>query len=236
MVAMLFIGLVLGLTVPSIASRFGKILPADPGLICAMLWHKPRFQKSTNPARVQLFKSKWKRLIIFSVIWGVVLMGLFGCVHVFIPSDMRVWGYIFIYITALLMTVDQQYYLLPDFFTIPLLLLGVTSAYFSPFDGLTMGERLCGAWFGYALSTVSVFVMSFFKKGEFGAGDVKMLTALGAWFGIVGLNAVLVLSFVFFVCTAFLKRVRADAFGPSLGLAGIIVFFLIYTKLWWTIL
>ena len=236
MVFLLIIGFILGLTVPAIASRFGKILPADPGLICAMLWHKPRFPKSTNLKRVNLLKSKWKQLMACSVAWGVILMGLFGCVYSFVQPDIHIYGYIFIYMTALLMVVDQQYYLLPDFFTIPLLVLGVTAAYFAPLDGLTMGERLCGAWFGYLLSTVSVFIMFFFKKGEFGAGDVKMLTALGTWFGIMGLSVVLVLSFVFFACCAFLKRVRADAFGPALGSAGIIVFFLIYTKLWWTML
>lgn len=228
----LVVGFLLGCTVPAIASRFGKILPADPGLVCAQLWHKPHFPKISNTNRTKLLMLKWRRLITFSVIWGIVLSVLYGGIYKCIQPDMFWFSCVFIYFVALLMAVDQQYYLLPDFFTIPLLLLGITAAFMVPVDGLSFADRLIGAWFGYLLSTVSVFIMAFFKKAEFGAGDVKMLTALGAWFGVLGLNYTLVLSFCFFyICSVYKKR-TTDAFGPALGSASIIIFFYLYANLW----
>lgn len=236
MMCLLITGFLLGLSIPVIASRFGKILPADPGLICATLWHKPHFPKAKTQAYQVKLKQKWMKMLYFSLGWGVVLSGLFVLADIFFQPEMLIWSCLFFYIVGLLMAVDHQYYLLPDFFTIPLLLLGITVAYFVPDSHLSFGEKLFGAWFGYLLSTVSVFVMSFIKKGEFGAGDVKMLTELGAWFGMIALNLTLVLSFVIFAVTVFCKKKQADAFGPALGIAGILVFFLVYANLLWTFL
>lgn len=227
------VGFLLGLTIPAIASRFGKILPADPGLVCASLWHKPHFPKTKNAFRLNQLKSKWRKLAFFSFGWGLVLAILFGLVYVNIPQYL-VFGALFFYISGLLIAVDHQYFLLPDFFTIPLLLLGFTFIFFAPQTPVSLIERVVGAWYGYALSTFSVFIMSFFKKAEFGAGDVKMLTALGAWFGVLGLSVTLVISFLFFSVTALIKHQRAGAFGPALGFAGIVMFFLIYMNLLWT--
>lgn len=233
MTIVMFIGFLLGLAIPAFASRFGKILPADPGLVCAMLFHKPRIPNVADLQRRELLDAKWRKMVYFSVGWGVVMGFLFAYARAFLPH-IYVYACLFFYLTALLMAVDQQYYLLPDFFTIPLLLIGITFACFSSDTVLTMNERIVGAWFGYIISTLSVFIMSFFKKGEFGAGDVKMLTAFGIWLGPFGLNVTLLLSFLFFYATAWIKKRRADAFGPALGIAGIIVFFLLYLKLLWT--
>ncbi len=235
MIITVLVGFLLGLTVPAIASRFGKILPADPGLICAHLWHRPRFPKSPSIYRTRKFHSKWRRLILRSFIWGIVLAVFYGLTYVYIQPEMLIYGCVFLYMVALLMTIDHQFYLLPDFLTIPLLLLGVTSGYAVSHEYLSFTDKIIGAWFGYILSTISVFIMSFFKKGEFGAGDVKMLTALGAWFGAVFLNCILILSFIFFYICAIRKHCRFDAFGPALGAASIIAFFFAYTNLLWTI-
>lgn len=229
----LITGFFLGLSVPAVASRFGKILPADPGLICASLWHKPCFPKVPfDEARTRLLKKKWKKLILFSFIWGVVLSLLFGACYLVIRPEMFWFGCMFLFLIAMLMVVDEQYYLLPDFFTIPLLLLGITAAHVVPSGFLPPAESLAGAWFGYLLSTVTVFIMAFFKKAEFGAGDVKMLTALGIWFGVLGLNYALILSFCFFYLCSVYKKQTTGAFGPALGTASILVFFYLYMNLW----
>ncbi len=235
MIITIVIGFLLGLTIPAIASRFGKILPADPGLICARLWHKPRFPKSPSAYRTRKFYSKWRRLIWRSFLWGIVLSSFYALTYAYVQPNMLIYGCAFLYMVALLMAIDHQFYLLPDFLTIPLLILGFTAAYVVPHEHLSFIDKLIGTWFGYLLSTVSVFIMYFFKKGEFGAGDVKMLTALGAWFGAVFLNCALVLSFVFFYICVMRKKRRSDAFGPALGAASIIIFFGVYTNLLWTI-
>lgn len=234
MILTLIIGLFLGLTIPVTASRFGKVLPADPGMVIATLWHKPCFPKTNNPTRQKQLKDKWMKMLYFSIGWGVVLSLLFVSAYCLFPNDMFYFACAFFYIVGMLMAVDHQYYLLPDFFTIPLLLLGLTAAFYIETPQLSFEAKLVGAWFGYALSTISVLLMYFFKKCEFGAGDVKMLTAFGAWFGVLALNIVVVLSFIFFAVMVMIKKKRADAFGPALGLAGIIGFFLVYLNLLFT--
>ncbi len=234
MILTLIIGFFLGLSIPVTASRFGKVLPADPGMVIATLWHKPRFPKTNNPERQKQLMNKWKKMAYFSFGWSIVMAALFGASYLLFPTDMFYFACAFFYIVGMLMAVDHQYYLLPDFFTIPLMLLGLTSAFYVETPNLSFEAKLVGAWFGYALSTISVLLMYFFKKCEFGAGDVKMLTAFGAWFGAFALNIAVVLSFVFFAITVMIKKKRADAFGPALGLAGIIVFFLVYLNLLFT--
>ena len=130
---------------------------------------------------------------------------------------------------GLLMAIDHQYFLLPDFFTIPLLFCGFGFSLATGF--LTPWASFLGAVFGYALCTVSVWIMHLrLKRAEFGAGDVKMVTALGAWMGYEGLNITLALSFVFFAVWARLTHRKTGAFGPALGLAAILVLFGLYAK------
>lgn len=221
-------GFLLGLTVPTVASRFGKILPADPGLVLAMLWHRPRFPKSSDTVRQVRLRYKWKKMIIFSVCWGLILMGVFAATYVFISQTYFLWIAAFLYMMALSIAVDQQYFLLPDFFTIPLLFLGFG---FAVFTGMISPEdSFLGALFGYFLTTFSVFIMNMFRPAEFGSGDVKMVTAIGAWVGYMGLNYVLVLSFAFFALWSFWAKKRTGAFGPALGLSAVLVLFFLYTK------
>lgn len=228
MLLTLFTGFLLGLSIPAVASRFGKILPADPGLVLATFWHKPHFPQAHNTKRAKLLKLKWIKISLFSIIWGVILMFLFGCAYKFIGAEYIIWFGMFLYIVALSMAVDQQYYLLPDFLTVPLLFLGFGFTIFT--NLLTPQNAFFGALFAYALSTLSVFVMNLFRKAEFGAGDVKMVTALGAWLGYMGLNLTLVLSFAFFSLWAIWRHKRTGAFGPALGLAAILILFFQYIK------
>lgn len=228
MLLTLLTGFLLGLCIPVIASRFGKILPADPGLVLATFWHKPHFPKSHDRKREKLLKLKWMKMFLFSIIWGIVLMCLFGLAYKFIGANYMIWSGLFIFIVALSMAVDQQYFLLPDFLTVPLLFFGFGFSVFT--NIIAPSDAFFGALFGYTLSTLSVFIMNLFRKAEFGAGDVKMVTALGAWLGYMGLNITLVLSFAFFSLWAIWRRKRTGAFGPALGLSAILMLFFQYIK------
>ena len=90
---------------------------------------------------------------------------------------------------------------------------------------------LIGACSGYLLSVLSVFVMGFCSKNpQFGGGDVKMLTAIGAWLGILGLSYTLVLSFLLFIVLNTLPIQKKGAYGPALGIAALLLFFIMYAK------
>lgn len=228
LIYVLTIGFISGLIIPIVASRFGKILPADPGLVLASLWHKPHFPKTNDLKRKHLLIHKWEKMALMSLSWGFVMMALFISAYVFIGHENFLWSALFLFTIGISMAVDQQFFLLPDFFTIPLLFCGFGFAVYT--GTITPEQSFWGALLGYLLCTVAVVIMNLFHHADFGAGDVKMVTALGAWLGYEGLNYTLVLSFAFFALMAFMTKKRAGAFGPALGLAAIIIFFYLYIK------
>ncbi len=60
MLIYLIFGFLFGATIPFIAGRFGKIIPADPGLLLLRLFHMPRFPKVDDPMRQYSLYQKWK--------------------------------------------------------------------------------------------------------------------------------------------------------------------------------
>ena len=58
MVLSCVIGFLLGVMVPSLAGRFGKILPADPGLVLVEMFHKPILFKKYSSNWMKEFKKK----------------------------------------------------------------------------------------------------------------------------------------------------------------------------------
>ncbi len=221
-------GFLLGMTVPVVASRFGKILPADAGTVLWTVWHKPVFPKNKANPRFRVWRFKLLKFLSFSVAWGIFMSLLFAALWSFVSPNLIFWAGGLLYVTALCMTIDQQYFLLPDFFTLPLLLAGFSFALFT--GELTPANSLWGAVFAYVISMLAVLAMMPFKKYVFGAGDAKMMTALGAWFGYEGLNFMLIVSFVFFALESLFYRRTAGAFGPALGLAAFVTFFLLYAN------
>lgn len=222
------IGFVCGLILPLAGSRFGKVLPADPGLVFLRLWHRPRFPDVPDMARALRLRQKWRKLLLFSFLWGLALAGLFLASRFFIGGAAQYWVDVFCFIVCLSIIVDQQYFLLPDFLTLPLLLTGFASAIYGGL--LPIEYSLFGVLFGYGVSVISVVVMGIFRRLEFGAGDVKMITALGAWLGAPGLNFTLLLSFFLFAARLFFHSRRHGAFGPALGVSALFVLFVIYAK------
>ena len=65
----LILGLLTGGIIPFMAGRFGKLIPADPGLLLLKLPHLPRFPKANDPMRSYLLKKKWQQLSFFSFLY-----------------------------------------------------------------------------------------------------------------------------------------------------------------------
>lgn len=215
---------IFGLLVPPIASRYPKIWASDWGEWLFFLWHKPHFPKVKDRKRNALLKSKWKKMAFFSLFWALILTGLFVAIDVYMPSCVRVWAKGFMCLMALLSAVDQQYFLLPDIFTVPLLFLGFGYALWGGI--ITPTDSFIGCCYGYFLPAVAVFISSAFWRNAFGGGDVKMLAGLGAWVGMLPLCVLLMISVISFFITAMITKRRAGAYGPHLAFAGIIVLFL----------
>lgn len=217
-------GLIFGLLIPYFARRFSKFMPATPGYALYRII-KPnksvnRAKKKTNPQYIKLMN----KYLMRSIGWGIVTSALsylaverFGLEHI-------CWYLSFIWILLLLTEIDNRMFLLPDILTIPLLLLGFA---FAVFFGIwaTPVESVIGALGGYIVPVFASLFLVWKNKDVFGGGDIKLLTALGAWLGLELLMYVIVLSCIIFGVYALMKRKRAGAFGPALATAAIMIAF-----------
>ena len=223
-----FFAFIFGLLVPCVASRYGKVWASDWGEWLFFLWHKPHFPKVKNKKRTALLKQKWKKMLYFSLFWAIFLTALFVCIDVYMPLSVKGWAKVFVCLLALLTAIDQQYFLLPDIFTVPLIFLGFGYALFGGI--ITPAESFFGACYGFFLPAVAVLVSSAFMRNAFGGGDVKMLAGLGAWFGVLPLCVLLMISVVTFCINSLISKQRAGAYGPHLAFAALIVLFLTVFK------
>lgn len=226
--AYLIVGFMLGLIIPFIARRLGKILPATMGEIILQLIRLPKVPQTHNPLQYRRLKRKWIVLWCYAFGMGCLTAGLFWAAKTYLPNAAHIFAYIFIWTSLCAAETDRRHYLLPDCLTLPLLLVGFLFAVRT--NILTPIQSLYGAFFAYLLTTLAVFILNLKKQIIFGAGDTKMAIALGAWLGIQGLNYTIFLSFFLFLMSSLMKQKNTGAYGPALGLAGLITFFIQYLK------
>jgi leader peptidase (prepilin peptidase)/N-methyltransferase len=121
--------------------------------------------------------------------------------------------------------------LLPDAITLPLLWLGLLASLVTVF--VDPVQALLGAAFGY-LSLWSVYWVFKLVTGKegMGAGDFKLLAALGAWCGVTSLLGILLVSSAVgaVIGGAWLllrgkDRSTQIPFGPYLAIAGWLQFY-----------
>jgi leader peptidase (prepilin peptidase)/N-methyltransferase len=115
-------------------------------------------------------------------------------------------------------------YLLPDILTVPLLVVGYA---FAAFVGVWVcpAESAFGALVGYVMPVVATLILVWKDKDMFGGGDIKLLTAIGAWVGAEKLIYIILLSVFVFGLYALFRRQRSGAFGPAIAVSAIIIAF-----------
>ena len=86
-------------------------------------------------------------------------------------------------------------------------------------------ESSIGAAAGYVLPVLASLFLVWKHKDVFGGGDIKLLSAAGAWLGVELLLYVILLSCLVFGIYALIRRQRAGAFGPAIAISAIIVAF-----------
>ena len=122
--------------------------------------------------------------------------------------------------------IDMETQLLPDEITIPLLWVGVLTAF--TFGHISPADSVGGAVVGYMALWIVYWAFKLLTGREgMGHGDFKLLAALGAWLGWQALPAVVLiasLAGLLYAAVAILKRsIRRDQpipFGPFLAAAG----------------
>ena len=133
-------------------------------------------------------------------------------------------------VLVLLSVIDMERRLLPDRLTLPLLWLGLLFSLTRPETPFVPPpQAIMGAVAGYGLLALTDFLWRLLRKRPaFGGGDLKLLAALGAWFGPYGafgvFGAAAVTGALYATLRALSKRTvpREELpFGPFLMLAGV---------------
>ena len=192
------------------------------------LWWLP----FVGPVLNKDYRGLWTE--VWVVLLSIVLLGSVSAVMELnaIP-DLgmgRVLGGIFLFAWLQSMSnVDHKTQFLPDIMTLPLIWLGLLWAVLQP-GLISAGHAIEGAVLGFMLLwglNKAFWVLR--RKQGLGGGDLKLAAAVGAWVGptgvlmTIGLSSFIALGMALFLLLA-RKNFRQFAYGPSIALAGVIVY------------
>ena len=223
-------GFIFGLLIPYMARRFNKFMPATPAYaLYRLIWPVKRVSKNKRRTNGE-YQKLLKKYIMRSIGWAIVAAALCsGIYYCFLPVY-RSWLTFLILVLLLLYEIDERMFLLPDILTIPLLLGGFAWSAFvlggeSEFILSAVQISALGAIAGYVLPVIaSVFLIKKYPDC-FGGGDIKLLSAMGAWLGLESVPYLILISSAIFAVSSILKKQRAGAFGPSIVIASILLIF-----------
>ena len=126
--------------------------------------------------------------------------------------------------------VDLRSFRLPDFITLPLIIVGLLFNFLSPSSFVDITDSIAGALIGYgSLWLLNCLYRLAKRQDGIGMGDAKLLAALGAWLGWAALPSILLIASIsgFIGGIIYLKWRQQSShhpfpFGPFLAFAGII--------------
>ena len=160
-----------------------------------------------------------------------IFVTLFLGLVVPVSSVGRALSCFLLYWLWLLWLVDYRFQFIFDDSLLPLVLVGLAATPFLPFS---IWQRLMAG----AGAFVVLAALAILGRGALGGGDVKMMAALGLWFGVNGIITTACIGFIVggvaaIVMLLFKIRGRKDffAFGPFL-IMGAVVAWLSQVLLW----
>ena len=159
---------------------------------------------------VELLTATLFALVAWQYGWSIITLG----------------GLLFTAMLIALTFIDADTQYLPDQITLPLVWLGLLFNLNGAF--VPLSSAVLGAVFGYMSLWLLCYVYKLLTgKVGMGGGDFKLLAALGAWLGVGVLPVIVFIAALIGVLAAVLLRVAKGqqfAFGPSLAVAGWLVF------------
>ncbi len=228
----LIIGFIFGFSIPYLARRFSKFMPATFAYALYRIFcinkRVPRSKRLANHKYRQLTRRYFMR----SLGWGIITAAITFLTSQVLPSAETPWIVFLIIVLFILMEIDKRMFLLPDLLTVPLLIGGFA---YAAFAGELLGynnadaaqNSALGAAFGYFIPVIASLFLIKKHPDVFGGGDIKLLAALGAWLGFVNIPYIILASCLIFAVSCFINKQRQGAFGPSIVLAALIILFLL---------
>ena len=225
-----FIGFFFGFSIPYIARRFAKFMPATMAYALYRIF-TPNKRVSLNKRKNNIKYIKLRnRYFMRSLGWGVFTSSILFFNYTTSNSSETAWFSFFIIILLILTEIDKRIMYLPDILTSPLLLGGFA---YATFCGYTLGQDIAsstansalGAIFGYTIPVVASLLLIKKHPDNLGGGDIKILSAIGAWFGLTTVPFVILLSCPIFAISCYINKQKQGAFGPSIVVASLIMLF-----------
>ena len=161
---------------------------------------------------------------------GIMVALLLGLV-IPVSTASKALSCFLLYWLWLLWLIDYRFQFIFDDSLIPLVVLGLAATPYLPFS---IWQRLAAA----AGAFVVLAALAILGRGALGGGDVKMMAALGLWFGVNGIITTACIGFivggvaaVIFLLLKIHGRKDFFAFGPFL-IMGAVVAWLAQVLLW----
>lgn len=122
------------------------------------------------------------------------------------------------WVTAAVIIIDRDHFLIPDAITMPMLWLGLLANTIGTYQDAR--SAIASAALAY-LALWAIGKVFHMARGEdgIGMGDAKWLAVAGAWFGATSAFAVLIVACAAGATYAALTQQRRIAFGPMLSVA-----------------
>jgi leader peptidase (prepilin peptidase)/N-methyltransferase len=146
------------------------------------------------------------------------------------PNTLDLIRSLLILILLYLSYIDLRSFRLPDFVTLPLILIGILFNLLSSVGFTDAASAITGAVLGYGSLWLLNRLYRLSKKQDgIGMGDAKLLAALGAWLGWAALPSILLIASASGLIGGLIylkwrkkSTHHAFPFGPFLAFAGII--------------
>jgi len=222
-------GFFFGVLIPYMARRFAKFMPATMAYAIYRLIAPTKKVSKQKRKQNGTYQSLMQKYIMRSLGWGIITSALTFGVHACLPSDFYI---ALVWILLLLYEIDNRMYLLPDLLTVPLLIVGFVYASTLPcqtdvvFCSPAFYSAI-GAALGYVIPVLATLVIVKKYPDAFGGGDIKLLSAVGAWIGFQQVPILILVSSLLFGFLCLAKRERSGAFGPAIVIATLILVFFI---------
>lgn len=224
----IFSGFLFGMLIPYMARRFAKFMPATMAYALYRLIMPNKKVSAVKRKNNIKYRNLMRKYVIKSFVWGVVSALLTLGVHLCLRSDLLI---VLVWILLLLYEIDERMFLLPDILTVPLLIVGFLYSSMLPVEHIgtcsPAFSSAMGALGGYLLPVLASLLMVKKNPDAFGGGDIKLLSAVGAWIGFQYVPFLLLASSAVFGVLCFVKHERAGAFGPAIVISTLILAFFI---------
>ncbi|MCK4654263.1 MAG: prepilin peptidase [Candidatus Cloacimonetes bacterium] len=126
---------------------------------------------------------------------------------------------VFISFGLIILFIDFFHYIIPDKLSLPLIALGIFFS-FTPVSDISWKSSIAGALFCFVVFFVTAYMFKFITKKDYlGGGDIKLMTAIGSFLGILGsIFTIFFSSAIAFIMLLIIKHDKRKEFpfGPFL--------------------